>query len=68
MEDGHRMDAGRDDVVVAAGNGAEVEVADRASCVAAELQVDQALWVGTRTVSARIVVNTRGVIVSPGDR
>jgi hypothetical protein len=40
------MDAGRDDVVVAAGNGAEVEVADRASCVAAELQVDQALRVG----------------------
>jgi hypothetical protein len=26
--------------------GAEVEVADRASCVAAELQVDQALRVG----------------------
>jgi len=48
VEDGHLADAGRDDVVVVTGNGAKVEIADRASCVPAELQVDQALRVGDR--------------------
>ncbi|MFV2103028.1 hypothetical protein [Micromonospora sp. LOL_024] len=46
MEDGDLPDASGDNVVMPAGDGAQVQVADGAAGEAAELQVDQAVRVG----------------------
>jgi hypothetical protein len=63
VEHGDLADAGGPDVVVALDDRAQVQRAERAAGIAAELQVDERLRIGTGTGSPEMSTSSCAVII-----